>query len=346
MSVVRGHEQKVFIPYTNMFKPALALRDQHLLLHANVLQLDQENRRVSYELIDDKAAGVQWLQWDYLVYALGSHLPDPINVWSGSGSGSEQVGRQHDGSKVLGVKWLSDAQDRIEQAKSIVIVGGGALGVQLATDIAVTYGSSKRVTLTHSRQQLLPRFDPWMHDKAAARLSELGVELVLGSRVDLSSLSSDKKSFKLVDGRQLKGDLTLFCLGQTPNTLLLGKSSLSESGMARVEPTLQLSDNPRIFVIGDAADAFGAINAGHTAWDQAEVAANNILALINSKPDQPAELQEYKPTPPAIKVSLGIDRAIRQTMTGELIEVDSGSIDLNSTTMWTRRGLGTDDLWL
>lgn len=80
---------------------------------------------------------------------------------------------------------------------------------ELASDIAVTYGSSKQVTLTHSRAQLLPRFDPWMHEKAAARLSELGVELVLGSRVDLGSSSSDKRSFKLMDGRELKGDLTV-----------------------------------------------------------------------------------------------------------------------------------------
>ncbi|SJX61512.1 related to AIF1-mitochondrial cell death effector [Sporisorium reilianum f. sp. reilianum] len=341
MSVVRGHEHKVFIPYTNMFKPALALQKQHVLLHANVLALDQEKRLVSYELIDDKAAGVQWLQWDYLVYALGSHLPDPINVWSSS---DDELGvRQHDGSKAMGVQWLRDAQDRIERAKSIVIVGGGALGVQLATDIAVTYGRSKKVTLTHSRAQLLPRFDAWMHAKAAARLRELGVELQLGSRVDLGSVSSDKKRFRLVDGRQLEGDLTLFCLGQTPNTLLLGESSLSESSrMAKVDATLQLSSNARIFVIGDAADAFGAINAGHTAWDQAEVAAHNILALISNQ----AELHEYRPTPPAIKVSLGMDRAIRQTMTGELIEVDGGAIDLNSTSMWTRRGLSTDNLWL
>lgn len=77
----------------------------------------------------------------------------------------------------------------------------------MATDIAVTYGSSKKVTLTHSRPQLLPRFDPWMHEKTAARLQELGVELALGSRVDLSTVSEDKKRFKLLDGRELQGDL-------------------------------------------------------------------------------------------------------------------------------------------
>lgn len=118
---------------------------------------------------------------------------------------------------------------------------------------------------------------------------------------------------------------------------------LTESGMIRVLPTMQVQGYPDIFAVGDAADAFGAINAGHTAWDQAEVAANNILRLISASDK---ELHHYKPTPPAIKVSLGIDRAIRQTMDGQLIEVHSGEIDLNSTTMWTRRGLGTDNLYL
>lgn len=46
-----------------------------------------------------------------------------------------------------------------------------------------------------------------MHEKAAARLEELGVDLVLGSRVDLSSVSEDRKSLQLLDGQELKADL-------------------------------------------------------------------------------------------------------------------------------------------
>ena len=78
---------------------------------------------------------------------------------------------------------------------------------ELASDIAVTYGSTKKVTLTHSRPQILSRFKLWMHEKAAARLEELGVDLVLGSRVDLSSVSEDRKSLQLLDGQELKADL-------------------------------------------------------------------------------------------------------------------------------------------
>lgn len=93
-----------------------------------------------------------------------------------------------------------------------------------------------------------------------------------------------------------------------------------------------------IFVIGDAADAFGALNAGHTAWDQASIAANNICSLISSgKP-----LETYTPPQPAIKVSLGLDEAISQTRgvhTKKRGVEDGCHIDLNTGSMWTRRGL-------
>ena len=98
-----------------------------------------------------------------------------------------------------------------------------------------------------------------------------------------------------------------------------------------------LPDTPygHIFAIGDAADAFGAIKAGHTAYWQAEVAARNIIRLARrssslscplsasealspaqSPPEgaegkaevneEPVELESYVPGPPAIKISLGL----------------------------------------
>ena len=65
---------------------------------------------------------------------------------------------------------------------------------------------------------------------------------------------------------------------------------------------------PNIFAIGDAADAFGAIPAGHNAYAQGELAAKNIVRLIeNATSDGEAQaLHEYTASPPAIKVSLGL----------------------------------------
>jgi hypothetical protein len=90
---------------------------------------------------------------------------------------------------------------------------------------------------------------------------------------------------------------------------------------------------PHIFVIGDAADAFNALKAGHNAYYQVrtmcvqlvkedvrltrevqgELAARNIIKLIRrqenihvdtSMDDEP--LEKYTPNAPAIKVSLGL----------------------------------------
>jgi hypothetical protein len=93
---------------------------------------------------------------------------------------------------------------------------------------------------------------------------------------------------------------------------------------------------PNIFAVGDCADAFGAINAGHTAYYQAHVAAQNISSLIQAEEARNelktllshgctsdaeaariAELEKmvdpvlarYAPGAPAIKVSLGIGAA-------------------------------------
>ena len=70
------------------------------------------------------------------------------------------------------------------------------------------------------------------------------------------------------------------------------------------------SPHPNIFVVGDAADAFGAIKAGHVAFYQAQVAVANInkmiAARVSGEGEEEVELERYEPSAPAIKVSLGL----------------------------------------
>ena len=73
-----------------------------------------------------------------------------------------------------------------------------------------------------------------------------------------------------------------------------------------------------IYAIGDVADAFGALNAGYQAWFMAEVAVENILRDIlrvkstedmseRLSDDQPVPLKHFKPGPPLLKLSLGLN---------------------------------------
>lgn len=97
--------------------------------------------------------------------------------------------------------------------------------------------------------------------------------------------------------------------------LSLDAPSSDEPAPAPVEEDAQTRvAAEHVFVIGDAADAFGAVNAGHNAFFQGEVAARNIVALAGraeaeagcvADMDAPA-LQKYTPGAPAIKVSLGL----------------------------------------
>lgn len=94
-------------------------------------------------------------------------------------------------------------------------------------------------------------------------------------------------------------------------------------------------DFSHMFAIGDCADT-GAIQAGYTAYWQAEVAARNIMRLVEE--DEGAEggaveLEVYKPGPASIKVSLGLTTAV--TATGDKVSVaESGVEDLAALTMW------------
>ncbi|KAK7016819.1 FAD/NAD(P)-binding domain-containing protein [Favolaschia claudopus] len=61
---------------------------------------------------------------------------------------------------------------------------------------------------------------------------------------------------------------------------------------------------PHIFAIRDAANAFGAIPAGHNVYYQVELAARNVLQLVRGKTDEP--LERYTPGPSGMKVLLGL----------------------------------------
>lgn len=207
------------------------------------------------------------IPYTHLVYALGSHLPDPLRT----------VAR----TKPEGVSWMLHAQQNVKDAQRIVLVGGGALGVEYATDIKSVY-PDKDVTLIHSRQRLLPNFDERIHEIARARLEELGVNLVLGERLALKegcpqgsttaldpeegtdgethpgqpkpirkpsdALQSGLKRVRTTGGKEFICDLLMLCTGQQPNsTLMAGLSPTSvdpHTRLIRVHPTLQVALPP------------------------------------------------------------------------------------------------------
>lgn len=192
-------------------------------------------------------------------------------------------------TKLDGVEYLKRHAQKVRDSKKVVLIGAGAVGVQMATDIKELY-PEKSVTLIHSRAQLMNRFHSKLHDLVEERAHELGVDLVLGSRVKLpeGGYPTDGREFQveLQDGRKVDADfavggrqgvismkcklrhvadgseciLQIICTGQTPQSEVvqqLSPSSIDKSGFINTKKTLQIADSsfPNIFVVGDIANS-------------------------------------------------------------------------------------------
>lgn len=110
------------------------------------------------------------------------------------------------------VSYLQKHAQKVVRSSKIVIIGGGAVGVQMATDIKELY-PEKSVTLVHSRAKLMNRFNSALHDIIAERCRELGVQMILGSRVKVpeQGYPTDGRNFavEVEDGSSIPADFAV-----------------------------------------------------------------------------------------------------------------------------------------
>jgi pyruvate/2-oxoglutarate dehydrogenase complex dihydrolipoamide dehydrogenase (E3) component len=115
-------------------------------------------------------------------------------------------------SKPDAVTYLQKHAQKVVRSSKIVIIGGGAVGVQMATDIKELY-PEKSVTLVHSRTKLMNRFNSALHDIIAERCRDLGIQMILGSRVKVpeQGYPTDGRDFivELEDGSSIPADFTV-----------------------------------------------------------------------------------------------------------------------------------------
>ncbi|EFE41891.1 hypothetical protein TRV_03351, partial [Trichophyton verrucosum HKI 0517] len=290
--VVSGLEQSAFIPYDGVARSAPPGIFKHIQDSATSIT-DNQVILASGEKID----------YEYLAIATGSWQPSPAKLAS-----TEKAGACEE---------MHGSQERVERADRIAVVGGGPVGVQVASDIK-SYFPQKDVTLIHSRTQLLPNFGPRLHEHVMKTLKQLDVNLILGERPqtvtgDIASMAKDKiqEALSFRDGHKETFDLVIRCTGQRPNSSIIAKlfpsAICKQSGQILVHPTLQINNgpnmpNPNIFALGDVAKTTGP-RMERTARAQADIVASNIVSLITGY----TPLQTYRVTEAhgVIKLTLG-----------------------------------------
>ncbi|KAK7002471.1 apoptosis-inducing factor B [Favolaschia claudopus] len=242
LAVLAGHEHKAFVPYDNIFNCKQLDLKRHIFLRAHIQSLGPNSVKLS-RAFPEHGIDSDTLHFDYAIYALGSHLPSPLNLWHAAPDGKPSV-QSYGGSKAESIAWLRGKQRAIEDANSVLVVGGGALGIQFATDIAAVY-PGKPVTLLHSRTRLLPRFDSEMHTEVLQAMESANINVILGERLDLVSSTSGHSTVRTTTGRIIHADLVLLCTGQRPNTELLqsldSRTVNTNTALAQVLRTMQLA---------------------------------------------------------------------------------------------------------
>ncbi|RAL15884.1 amid-like NADH oxidoreductase [Aspergillus homomorphus CBS 101889] len=293
-AVLPGHEHKAFIPYTRLFSSS-PNSTQHAVVQARVLSVQPQHIN-----LDRAWQGQSQIPYEYLVVATGTRLAEPAAM--------------RDEDKVSSVQYLQNHQSDVKRAKSVVIVGGGAVGVQMATDMKELY-PEKEITVVQSRDQLMPQFHRGLHEIVKKRFDELGIKTITGARivVPASGFPNNGTPFtvQLNNGTELTTDFVILATGQKPNNDLLRSLPASspdslinpDNGFIRIRPTMQFQDPqyPHLFAVGDIADT-GLRKAARPGGGQAAAVAHNIQAMIEGK--KPEEV--FPPFPMAIHITLGL----------------------------------------
>ncbi|QEH96358.1 NAD(P)/FAD-dependent oxidoreductase [Gluconobacter thailandicus] len=201
------------------------------------------------------------LPYDYLVVALGSRAND-FGI-PGIVEHCRFIDSLNDADTLYSEfrKALQTAR-AAGQKLSLGIVGGGATGVQLAAELckaideAPGLGVSVRKTgldavLIETGPRILPAFPEAVSEAAAAQLEKLGIAVRTGAMV----VGADENGFNLKSGEQIPATLRIWAAGVRASdaTALFDGLERGRAGQLGVTQTLQTTEDPKIFAIGDCA---------------------------------------------------------------------------------------------
>ncbi|CAM1509775.1 Fc.00g001100.m01.CDS01 [Cosmosporella sp. VM-42] len=183
------------------------------------------------------------IKYDQLVIATGSRLSSNLPLKS--------VGT-HEAT----LSALKDLRKRIENARSIVIAGGGATGVEVAGELAAKYGSGKKITLVISGDKPLEGSLPSVQNVVDKDLQKLGIKLVHNARVKdvLVEETGKQTNVALSNGSTLLVDLYLPLHGVTVNTSFVPGDLLDSKCNLNLDKTMKVIDTENIWGIGDVGN--------------------------------------------------------------------------------------------
>jgi len=217
--------------------------------------------------------------FDKLVFATGSIPAIPTFLPGYDLDGVEYIKKSYTAIDKLKAK--TDA------AKSVVVIGGGFIGVEVAEQLAAN--DSKDVSLIEMEKYCLYRaFSEDLAARADSQIRKTKVKLFTNTRVaEIVGEAGHVTGVKLADGRTLPADIVISAIGYKPNTKLAADAGLriNENGAIAIDRYLR-TKTPDVFAVGDCSSTEGFITGdsdnimlASTATAEARILGYNLFSI-------------------------------------------------------------------
>lgn len=280
--------------------------------------IDRKQREIVVApIVEDgvEIVGRHRIRYDYLVLAVGSVSNDfgtpgvrEHCIFLDERAEADRFRRKLL-NQCLRVSRAVAADPASEATVDIVIIGGGATGVELAAELhnsadsLAMYGlevfddKRLRTVLVEAGPRILPALPEKLAAAARGELEAIGVRVFTDEMV--TEATADGIMTKR--GDVIAADLMVWAAGVKGAAFMadIGGLETTRGNQLVVRPTLQTTRDDRIFAIGDCASYIppGGMRAvpprAQTAHQMATIAYHNIRALIADKPLKPFMYQDH-----------------------------------------------------
>lgn len=188
---------KIFVAISDAFKDYPT--DQYTFVQGKAVSVDPKKGTIDVLLAKGQSTTLNYLS---LVIATGRKSNSPL--WQVNDAGDTTRSE------------FATIQDQLQTAKSVLIAGGGPIGVETAGEIASRL-SGVDVSLYSGSNRLLPRLLPSTSITAEERLKSLGVRVIHGQRC-VSAPGAEKHLVHFDKDSPRTADVFIDATGGKPNS--------------------------------------------------------------------------------------------------------------------------------
>jgi NADH dehydrogenase FAD-containing subunit len=278
--------KKIFYPIEPAFTYAFP---KFKFVQGTATHVDSAGQTVSVTTVDGEQQSIPYAA---LVIATGFTTPSPLFTQGTDAAALEKV--------------YDVFQASLKTAKTVVIGGGGPVGVETAGEVAEILNGKPgfmqsapknpkaKVTLVCGDKKLLPVLREAIGQTAQQFLKRVGCDVVYNTRIVSATKMGEEEGAKtkveLSNGEFLEADIYIDATGARPNTSFLPKEWLDNRNKVACHPkTLRVeheSAGPRVYVVGDVGSYTrgGAIDLGDAIPVAMTNLRNDLVAHLSGMP--------------------------------------------------------------